>query len=116
MNKGGVIIVVLIAIIGFATIYPLLFQEGNPLPIIKGIIELNSSNSDIIKISDEPQRYITKTDKDNTPVIKLMDKEGWRFDDQAGSGYIFSKDDNILIVSRVQYTRKYIIWEVPNMN
>lgn len=70
----------------------------------------------LYKISDVPQRYITKTHKDNSPVIKLMDKKGWKFDDQAGSGYIFSKDDNILIVSRVQYTRQYIIWEVPNMN
>ena len=117
MNKKVILIVLLIVlIVGFVIIYPVLFQEGNPLPIIKGIIKLSSSNSDIIKISDEPQIYITKTDKDKTPVIKLMDEEGWKFDEQGGSGYVFSKEDNILIVTRVQYTRKYMIWKVLNMN
>lgn len=45
-----------------------------------------------------------------------MDEEGWKFDEQGGYGYIFAKEDNILIVTRVQYTRKYMIWKVLNMN
>lgn len=50
MNKKVVLIVLLIVlIVGFVIIYPILFQEGNPLPIIKGIIKLSFSNSDIIK-------------------------------------------------------------------
>jgi len=117
MNKKVLLIVFLIImIVVFITIYPILFQEGNPLPIIKGIMALSFSNSDIVKISDEPQRYITKTAKGNTPIIELMDKEGWKLDDQAGSGYIFSKDGNILTISSVQYTKKYRIWKNPNMN
>lgn len=105
-----------ILIIRILIIYPILFQEGNPIPIIKGIISLSFGSSDIVKISDEPQRYITKTTKDSTPIIELMDNEGWKFDDQAGSGYIFSKGDNIIIVSSVQYTGKYRIWKIPNIS
>lgn len=114
-KKIFLIMLLAILIIGILIIYPILFQEGNPIPIIKGIIGLSSSNNDIVKISDEPKRYITKIIKDNTPIIELMDNEGWKFDDQAGSGYIFSKDDNIIVVSSVQYTKNYRIWKIPNI-
>lgn len=116
IKKIILIVLLVIVVFGFIRIYPILLQEGNPLPILKGIIELNFSSSDMVKISDEPQRYITKTDKGNSPTIELMEKKGWKFDDQAGSGYIFSKDDNRKTISSGQYTRKYIIWEIPNIN
>lgn len=49
MNKKVILIVVLIILIaGIVTISPVLFQEGNPLPIIKGTMKLSSRNSDII--------------------------------------------------------------------
>lgn len=114
MSKKVILIMLLtILTVVVIIIYPILLQEGNPIPVIKGIIRLSFSKSDMVKISDEPQRYITKATKDSTPIIELMDKEGWDFDEQAGSGYIFSKDDNILIISSVQYTRKYRIWKTP---
>lgn len=116
IKKITLIVLLVILLFGFIRIYPLLLQEGNPLPILKGIIELSFSSSDIVKISDEPQRYITNIDKGNSPTIELMEKKGWKFYEQAGSGYIFSKDDNRKIISSVQYTRKYIIWKIPNGN
>lgn len=116
IKKIILILLLVILVFGFIMIYPVLFQEGNPLPILKGIIELSFTNSYIIKISDEPQIYITKTNKGNSPIIELMEKEGWKFGNQAGSGYLFSKGGNKKVISSVQYTSKYIIWEIPNIN
>lgn len=88
-----------------------LFQEGNPIPILKGITALNKK-VDIVEISKEPKTYITKTDKGSSPITKLMEREGWKFEEQLGAGYIFSKDDNKLIITSTEYTGKYMIWNL----
>lgn len=100
------IILVILAIVT----YPLLLQEGNPLAILKGIMTLNKNN-DLIQISKEPKIYLSKTNKASSPMIKLMEEEGWKCEDQFGSGYIFSKEDTKLIITSRQYTGKYTMWE-----
>ncbi len=114
MKKIVLILFVVVLFFGFIIIYPILFQEGNPFSILKGIAELSFNEDEIVKISDEPQRYITKTDTGKSPIIDLMGQESWDFEDQMGSGYIFYKEGNRKNVSSVQYTKRYIIWELPN--
>lgn len=114
IKKIVLILFVVILAFGFIIIYPVLFQEGNPLPILKGIAKLSFNEDEIVKISDSPQRYISKTDRGKSPIIDLMSQESWEFEDQMGSGYIFYKNGNRKNVSSVQYTKKYIIWELPN--
>lgn len=117
MNKKITLIVsLIILIVGFIIIYPVLFQEGNPLPIAKGIMELNFNGKTIAKVSNKPLRYITKISEGDTPIMKMMDKEGWVFVEQFGSGYLFSKEEQNKTITSVQYTRKYRIWGMPNMN
>ena len=113
MKKKSLTLILLIILFGFIVISPSLFQEGNPLPILKGIVELSIGNYDIVKITDETQRYISKTDKGNSPMINLMGEDSWEFYEQMGSGYIFHKDEDRKIVSSVQYIKKHVIWEVP---
>lgn len=106
------ITIAVIIILAFIAIYPVLFQEGNPLPILKGITALNIKKSEIVQISDEPRIYLTKTEEGVYPVTELMEREGWKFDEQLGAGYIFSKDNSELIVESTQYTGKYTIWKL----
>jgi len=40
--------------------YPLVFQEGNPIPLFIGIAELTSTEQEIVKIAGETERYITQ--------------------------------------------------------
>lgn len=114
IKKIVLILFVVVLAFGLIIIYPVLFQEGNPLPILKGIAKLSFDEDEIVKISDNPQRYISKTDTGKSPIIDLMSQESWEFEDQMGSGYIFYKNGNRKNVSSVQYTKKYIIWELPN--
>lgn len=108
------IVLVILIILAIVT-YPVLFQEGNALPILKGVISLNKNN-DLIQISKEPKIYISKTDKGSFPMIKLIEAEGWKFEDQFGAGYVFSKEDTKLTITSRQYTGKYTIWEFEKEN
>lgn len=78
IRRPIIILVSAILILGLIKISPVLFQEGNPVPILKGIVELSTSNDKIIQISERPQRYLTKTSVGDTPLIDLMNKEGCR--------------------------------------
>ena len=110
MHSRTIIIVLSFLLILSTVIYTALFQEDNVIPIIKGIIHLNRDNS-IAEISKEPKKYLTKSEQGSLPIVELMEDEGWQFDDQLGSGYIFSKDSKDLLIISRQYTRKYRIWE-----
>ncbi len=110
-KKKKILIPLLIALIlAFIVVYSVLFQEGNPIPIIKGITALNKEN-EIVQISKNPEIYLTKTDKGSSSITNLMKNEGWKFEEQFGSGYIFSKDDNKVMITSTQYTGKYKIWK-----
>ena len=114
MKKVIIFLLSVTLILGLVIVSPVLFQEGNPIPILKGIVELSSSDDKIIKISETPQRYLSKTNVGDTPLIELMDKEGWEFVEQLGAGYIFSKVSDKLIITSVQYTGKYRVWTLTD--
>jgi hypothetical protein len=95
-------------------VFPVLFQEGNPIPVLNGIIKLSTDRDKFVQISDNPQEYISKTSVYGIPLIDYMKADGWIFDEQAGSGYIFIKGNRQLTVTSVQYTRKYTIWKFDN--
>lgn len=111
------IVVILIFIILSCILYvPSLFQEGNPLPILQSIIRLQLSNEKIIAISNNPERYITKTECGDDALISLMKSKGWIFKDQLGSGFIFENQGNSLTVVCRQYSKHFTVWTVPHLD
>ncbi|HHT97719.1 MAG TPA: hypothetical protein GXZ90_07480 [Clostridiales bacterium] len=113
MKKSYLVLFSLVFIFLLIAISPVLFQEGNPAPILQGIIKLSFSDDNIIEISDSPKIYISKTSEGDLPILTLMERSGWDFDEQFGSGYMFIKNNSNLTVSCIQYTRKYRIWKFP---
>jgi len=114
IRRPIIILVSVILILGLIKISPVILQEGNPVPILKGIVELSTSDDKIIQISENPQRYLTKTSAGDTPLIDLMNKEGWEFVEQMGAGYVFSKAGDRLVITSVQYTGEYRIWTLAD--
>jgi hypothetical protein len=114
MKRKILLLLSVTLILGFIIVSPVLFQEGNPIPILKGIVELSSADNKIIQISETPERYISKTNVGNTPLIELINKEGWEFVEQLGAALIFSKDKDRLIITSVQYTGTYIVWTLSD--
>jgi len=114
MKKIIVILLLILLILGITTVSKVLFQEGNPIPVFTGIGKLSFGGNEIVKISDSPRIYISKTSDGNYPLIELMKNDGWRFEEQLGAGHIFLKDESKLIITSVQYTRRYTIWKFSN--
>jgi hypothetical protein len=92
---------------------PIIFQEGNPWPQIKGIIQLNFTNKDIIKLSSTENKYITKSENGKKIISDFLKDQGYKFLEQMGSGYIFeSNSGERMIASHSFYSRFYSIWKL----
>lgn len=100
----------------------LIFQEGNPIPIVIAIVNLETKDVNLVKITGKQNRYLVRRKKDDngeyelpignwgfTPFIKYKEKYGWKFIRQMGSSLVFEKDGNESIVSTRVFTRRYIV-------
>ncbi|TKC18480.1 hypothetical protein [Robertmurraya kyonggiensis] len=111
------VIIIIIFLIIFTIYGRAIFQEGNPLPIVKAIIQLETSDSDYIQFSKTPPKYISKSNIDRETMLKkYMEKDNWTYIEQLGGGYIFTKDNEQAIVVTKQFSSKYFVWEVPSEN
>ncbi len=91
---------------------PIIFQEGNPWPQIKGIAKLIFGNEDIIKLDIGDNKYITKSN--NLGIIKsFMKDKGYEFTEQMGSGYFFESQTGVgAVVVHRYYSRYYSLWSI----
>ena len=94
-----------------------LFQEGNPTPILNSILNLELSNSDYEQYSEtnKRNRYVSEnTGYSRYDVVKgFMKEKGWYFKEQMGSGLIFEKNEKTVVVETKQYSKHYILWDIP---
>lgn len=115
-TKNKTIILSIISFALGALIYnysPIIFQEGNPWPQIKGIALLTFGNKNIIKLDTKGNKYITK--RDNIEVIKtFMKDQGYEFKEQLGSGFIFIKLNPETTATAIHkyYSRYYSLWNI----
>lgn len=113
-KKALIIIVVLLT--SFFLIYKnTIFQEGNPLPVLSGILKLNFTSENIVPIAENNDKYITKNSNGRDSLVSLMAEKGYEFLDQMGSGYFFKKEGqpNVAIMHRY-YSTYYDIWDVAD--
>lgn len=109
---------IIIAIVSFALgalIYNcsrIIFQEGNPWPQIKGIVQLNFGHKDIVKLAGGENKYISRSN--NPEIIKsFMKEKGYDFTEQMGSGYLFEKQTGTsAIAAHRYYSRYYSLWTI----
>ena len=84
---------------------------SNPFIIIKWVLRLEINDTQIEKISDNPLILIGKQ---STDIINYMSNLGYIFETQEGSGYFFNKDNETIILTSEQFTKKYITWRLNN--
>jgi len=114
-NKKTLIIAALaILVVGIFMVFysNVIFQEGNPWPQIKGIVQLNLGNKDVVKLAIGENKYITK--RGNPEMIKsFMKDKGYDFTEQMGSGYFFkSQTGASAVVTRRYYSHFYALWTI----
>lgn len=83
---------------------------------VKHMYRLESTGKSVIRIdSDMPgrERYLTKEKGDSQELLKSrMEREGWEYSQQEGSGYFFKKDGREEIVTMQQWNHFYIIYSL----
>jgi len=91
---------------------PVIFQEGNPWPEIKGIVQLKFSGKDIVQLSGSDNKFMTES-KNGTMIHDFMKDRGYEFTGQMGSGYFFeSRAGQKAIATHKYYSRYYSLWTI----
>lgn len=108
--------IILIAGIFLSLYSSVIFQEGNPWPQIKGITQLTFGKSDIVKLSDSDNKYLTKNQGGPMAVEVFMKDCGYEYTGQIGSGYFYKSSDETVVLTRRQYSRFYTIWTITEKN
>lgn len=86
----------------------------------KEVIEkINDSDQQIVKLTDENSRewYITSErnqSKVDEIVKEMVSLNGWTFEQKEGSGLIFEKQEEKLIVTTQMWTGNYVLIEIPS--
>jgi hypothetical protein len=104
---ASIIILVMLAVLIINQ--PVVFQEGNPLPVISAIIKIEFGASDIIQVSST--KYMQKAGPPE-PLNRLLAANGWRFVEQLGAGYFYTHNSEILFVMGRMLTSRYFIYEL----
>lgn len=95
---------------------PVIFQEGNPWPQIKGIIQLSFTNNNLVQLSSGENTYMTKSQNGLEVIKSYMKNREYDFIEQMGSGYIFkSTSGETVIITDKQYSRFYLLWNIPKI-
>lgn len=114
------VILLLVLFAGFLTFRfgSALSQEGNPLPILSSIAKLEFTNSSYEQYSktEKNTSYVSlNTGESRYDVIKdIMKDNGWDFKEQMGSGLIFDKNGQNKVAETRQFSRHYILFDIPN--
>jgi hypothetical protein len=94
-----------------------LTQEGNPIPILTSIIKLELSNNGYEEISHpmNGNRYVSEYEQKHpySAAKEYLKQHGWTFKEQMGSGLIFEKSEEIVVIETRQFSRHYYLWNVP---
>jgi hypothetical protein len=85
---------------------------------LNAIYKLHTTGNNIVKVSESNdfELYMTKKarGKPDDNFIIVMNRNGWNFVDQNGSGYVFEKDGNKVTVTTKIWFHWYFLIKIPN--
>jgi hypothetical protein len=121
MKKWLIIIGVLIVISGIVVFNSKFYYPTLPIESVskKEVLEsLNDSSENIVKIAEENdyEWFITRVEqgKEYENIKNMINKNGWQFKNQEGSGYFFEKGDKKMIATTQMWTGNYVIVQIPD--
>lgn len=111
-----ILALILILFIAILLIYgKTLYQEGNPLPILYGILKLNFTNENIAQIPQNSNKYITRSKNGVDSVKQFMKEKDYTLVEQMGAGYEFTKSDGqTILITHRYYSKFYDIWNLSS--
>ncbi|WP_110112205.1 hypothetical protein [Bacillus sp. CGMCC 1.16541] len=112
MKKQALLAVLVVGVLFFSLFGKLVFQEGNPVPVVIGLIQLANGNG-VAQIDKKPEKYIVAAN-DYMTFIEHKEKNGWAFHQQIGETFIFKKDDQERVFSSHMFTENYTVMMLNN--
>lgn len=106
-----IVLIVLIVVAAINMNKDIIFQEGNPLPIINGMLRLNEESTYVL-IRENPTIFLTKTNIKDDLFEYIQNKYDIKLKEQMGAGYIFEGENTRLILTSKQYTKYYQVWRL----
>lgn len=123
MKKVNIGLIALLLIVGVFIVYNKLYYPQSPINnlSVKEILhKFDDSSEDVVMLSNEDNRtwYITRSNKEgivgaDEKIKKMISLKGWSFKHKDGSGLIFEKDGESLIITTEMWTSKYVLVKVP---
>ena len=91
---------------------PILFQEGNPLPLLRAAINLETSQAKIVQVTPKQKLLLQKAGPEE-PLHEYMRERGWKFKERLGSGILYENEQgSTFFVQSRMFTRRYVIYEL----
>lgn len=108
-----IVIISLIFFFSLLIIYaPSIFQEGNPLPVVYGILKLSITKDEYVKIDDH--KYITTTKGDAVNNLKeYLARNNLTHTEQLGAAHFFKNNKQYIAETRM-YSKNFMIWDFSN--
>lgn len=87
----------------------IIFQEGNPFPVIEALSRLEFSDDSIVRIKGSDVKYIQKSGPE-TPLTEYVAGYEWTFRERLGAGIFYEKDELSLFAEARMLTRRYVVY------
>lgn len=89
-----------------------IFQEGNPIPILRGMAEVSLEDHDYAIIQDDPTTYLTPAGDYDELFAYVEDEYAVDFQQETEGKYIFAGDGKEIVLEARQYTKYFRVWNL----
>jgi len=101
----SIVLVLVFAIVNVGTI----FQDGNPLPVLRAIIKLEFTGSNMVQLAENK---LMQKDGPETPLTDFLAEHGWEFKDRLGSAIFYTRGNDELFVKTRKLSGFYTVYEL----
>lgn len=109
-NKSSLIKV--IGVIAFVLISAKVYYELKWYDLLIGVSKLTFGSKKIALVSKKTLMFVTKKADAENALKEIMSKNGWSFVDKFGMGYVFSNEDEELLLKRRDFSFGYVVFEI----
>ncbi len=89
----------------------IIFQEGNPFPVVQALARIELGGADVARISGPAVKYIQKVGPEE-PLSEHLSGCGWAFRERLGAAIFYDRDGSTLTAEARMLTRRYVVYEL----
>lgn len=111
-NRKNSSIIKIVGIIAFFVISAKVYYELKWYDLLLGILKIQLGKKPIALVSQKTLMFVAKKEEAEESLKKAMALNGWTFVDRFGMGYIFSNEDEELLLKRRDFNFGYVVFEI----